>query len=257
MLNYLCAEFYKLFHRKYTWIVLAVGLALETLLASGFLLINGRGGFEDFTTGVSTLLMLLPLGFYATLLTGDMVFAGQYKNFTLKNEVSFGLSRAQIYLGKLITQIVLSVLFCAVLIGFYLGLCWLGMYHDPERDAWIMRILGYCLTVMLPLWSGVQAVVCAMFFLIRSELGGAFAAMSVFTVLPGVFWLGANLAGVREVFGHAFMTAYDHMPTVMADNAYGMFGDRAFCGKAWIVGAIWFLVFTAIGLLGFHKKEIK
>lgn len=260
MLNYIRAEFYKVFRRKYTWITLIVVLGLEALLASGFMFINGHGGFEDFSTGAGMVIFLLSLGFYATLITGDMVFAGQYKNGTLKNEVSFGLSRARIYLGKLIVQTIMSILFCAVMIGFYLGLCWLSLYHDPQTDAVILEQLGYCLATVFPLWIGVQAVTCAMMFLIKSELGGAIAALGTFAVLPSVIWLASAMisGSAGHPVGDALMTVYEHMPTTMANHVTMILEpDWSYCGRAWLVGAVWFAVFTAIGLIGFQKKEIK
>lgn len=255
MLNYLRAEFYKVLRRKYVWVTLIVLLSLEALLMCGFVSLNAHGSREYFCTGAGIVLWMLPLGFYATLITGDMVFAGQYKNSTLKNEVSFGLSRTRIYLGKLIAQTILSLLFCAVLLGFYLGMCWLFLYHDTETDALILEQLGYCLATVFPLWIGVQAVTCAMMFLIKSEVGGAFLSVGIFAVLPNVIWLASNM--IRGSLGYALTAIYRHMPTVMANAAADGVGDWAWCGRAWIVGAVWCAAFTALGLFGFHKKEIK
>lgn len=259
MLNYIRAEFYKVLRRSYVWVTLSVVLALEALLIAGFVFMNANGGYEDFCTGAFVVVMTLSFGFYATLLTGDMVFAGQYKHSTLKNEVSFGLSRARIYLGKLIAQTVLSVLFCAVVLIFYLGLCWLLLYHDPETDAVILRQLGYCLAVSFPLWIGVQAMVCAMMFLIRSELGGAFAAVGIIAVLPYAVYFTSIIVGGVGVgpLSGGLMAVYDHMPTIMVSRARDLVGDWAWCGRAWIVGAVWCAAFTALGLLGFRRKEIK
>lgn len=257
MLNYIRAEFYKVFRRKYTWITLAIVLALEALLVSGWVFTNVHGNHVDFYTGATMLTAMLSMGFCATLLTGDMVFAGQYKHSTLKNEVSFGLSRIRIYLGKLIVQTILSVLYCVVMVAFYVGLCWLTLYHDPVQDGVALQIIGYCLAVAFPLWIGVQALTCAAMFLIKSELGGAFLSVGIFMVLPNVIQLAALFAGVGRPLGDALITVYNHMPTVMADYAKELVGDWAFCGKAWIVGVVWFAVFTAIGLCGFQKKEIK
>ena len=257
MLNYIRAEFYKVFRRKYTWITLVIVLALEALLVSGWVFTNVHGNHVDVYTGVTMLAVLLSMGFYATLITGDMVFAGQYKNSTLKNEVSFGLSRSRIYLGKLIVQTILSVLYCVVMVAFYIGLCWLTLYHDPAQDALAMQIVGYCLVVVLPLWIGAQALTCACMFLVKSELGGALLSVGIFAVLPEIIQLAALFAGVGRPAGDALMTVYSHMPTVMADTAKELVGDWAYCGKAWIVGAVWFAVSTAVGLWGFHRKEIK
>ena len=53
--------------------------------------------------------LILSVGLYATLLTGDIVFSDQYKNNTLKNEVSYGVPRVRIYLGKLIVAILVAI----------------------------------------------------------------------------------------------------------------------------------------------------
>ena len=259
MLNYIRAEFYKVLHRKYVWITLTVALALEAGLVAAWALIGDDGSKLTFSFGVTNLTFLLGLGFYAALLTGDMVFAGQHKYGTLKNEVSFGLNRARIYFGKLIAQTILSILFCVVILVFYLALCAATQSHDPQTDVRAFRLLGRCLAAVFPLWAGVQAMVCAMMFLIPSELGSAFTAAGILAVLPYIVYFTALiLSGVNgSPVGSALMAAYEHMPTVMANRADAMAGDLAWCGRAWIVGAAWFAAFTAIGLCGFRKKEIK
>lgn len=259
MLNYIRAEFYKVLRRRYVWVTLAIVLALEALFALGWVSIHINETKVDFSSGIETLVFLLDVGFYATLLTGDMVFAGQYRHGTLKNEVSFGLSRARVYLGKLLTQTALSVLFCAVMVGFYLVLCAMTQSHDPLSDAEAFRRAGCCFAAAFPLWVGVQAMTCAMMFLIKSETGAVFAALGIVAVLPNVVWLASVLisGSVGHPLGDALMTVYHHMPTVLADNAKEVVGDWTYCGKAWIVGAVWFAAFTAIGLCGFQKKEIK
>lgn len=259
MLNYIRAEFYKVLHRKCVWITLAVALALEALFTLGWASIHINGTKVDFSSGIETLVFLLDVGFYATLFTGDMVFAGQYRHGTLKNEVSFGLSRARAYLGKLMTQTALSVLFCVVMVGFYLALCAITQSHDPLLDTEAFHRAGYCFAAAFPLWVGVQAMTCAMMFLIKSELGGALAALGIFAVLPNMVWLASVLISGSDgrPLGEALMAIYNHMPTIILSAAAENPVDWALCGKAWIVGAAWFAAFTAIGLCGFRKKEIK
>lgn len=255
MLNYIRAEFYKVFHRKsYLLITLAVVLGLEGLLVAGWVFTNANGNHVDFYTGAGMLCAMLTVGCYATLLTGDMVFASQYKHSTLKNEVSFGLPRSRIYLGKLIVQLALSILFCVVMVVFYLGLCWLTLYRDPELDRTAMQIVGYCLLTAFPLWVGIQAVVCACYFFIKSDFATSVAAVVIFAVTPPVLEVAALL---KSPVQEALITLHDHMPTVMIETAPQVVGDWTYCGRAWIVGAVWFAVFTAIGLCGFYRKEIK
>ncbi len=256
MMNYMRAEFYKVFHRKYTWITLVVVLALEALLVSGYLFINGHGGFETFYSGAAMLCVMLSIGFYAAMIICDMVFASQYKSSTLKNEVAFGIPRHRIYLGKFLTSLVLSLLFLVVMTGFYLALCWLTLYRDPERDAYIMQVVGYCLATALPLWIGVLACTNACLFLIRSELAASIVAVCVFVMIPPVLEVCGALFIATPAYP-VFQFLHRYMPTVMVDTAYTIAGDWAYCGQAWIVGAIWLAVFTALGISGFRKREIQ
>lgn len=259
MLNYIRAEFYKVLRRKYVWITLSAALVLEALLVTGQVVIGINGSPMTFSFGITNLIVLLGLGFYATLLTGDMVFAGQYRHGTLKNEVSFGLSRARIYLGKLMTQTALSILLCVVLVGFYLALCAMTQSHDPMPDAGALQIVAYCLVTAFPLWIGVQAATCAVLFLISSGPGGVLTALGIFAVLPRViYFMSLILSGSRgSPAGDALMAAYERMPTVILSAAAENPVNWVRCGRAWGIGTLWFIGFTAIGLLGFRKKEIK
>ena len=96
MLNYIRAETYKVLRRPYTYITLAVMLVLEGIFAAGFAFHNSHSFATPFGGAIINIVEMGVIGFCMCLLTGDMVFAGQYKNSTLKNEVSFGLSRTRI-----------------------------------------------------------------------------------------------------------------------------------------------------------------
>lgn len=256
MVNYIRAELYKVFRRKYTWITLVVVLALESLLVAGWAFTNSHGNHVDFYTGAGMLCTMLSFGFYATLLTCDMVFADQYKNSTMKNEVAFGLPRSRIYLGKYLASLLVSLLFMAVMVGFYLALCYVTLYRDPERDALIMQVVGYCLATALPLWIGGLACTCAFYFNLRSDLWASIAAISLIALVPAVLQIAeAILLGSPASTVCGFLNS--HWPTVMVDNAPSVVGGWAYCGQAWIVGAIWLAVFTALGISAFRKKEIQ
>ena len=119
MRNYLAAECYKVFHRKYFYLSLLVVLALEGLIVWGswFTWSNGNTGM-DFYSAAITMVMLLSIGLYATILTGDMVFSEQYKYNTLKNEVAFGVPRWRIYLGKLTVATLVALVAAVVMTVF-------------------------------------------------------------------------------------------------------------------------------------------
>ena len=255
MRNYLKAEFYKVSHRKYPWVTLGVVLLLESLLLLGFVILGVSP--IDFYDGATNLLTLLVLGMFAPLLTCDMVFADQYKNGTLKNELAFGLSRAKIYWGKLLAQTILSLALCAVFLGYYLGGCWLLLGHDPIEDLLAIQTVQCALACVLPLWLGMQGLCCAMCFAFRSDLMGAIAAVGLVYGLPLVLFVAGGMAG-HTAFGALLRTIQIYLPDHLLTEASGLSApDWALCARSWLVGAVWFALSTAIGLLAFRRREIQ
>ena len=128
--NYLSAECYKAVHRKYIYIFSA---AMLGLVAAFMLLLriegmsqSGDGMLMVQRVSVSELLgilaMALSAGLYFLMIAADIVFSDQYKYNTLKNEVSYGLPRWQIYLGKLTASALMAGILCLVLMGGYIGI---------------------------------------------------------------------------------------------------------------------------------------
>ena len=250
MLRYLHAEIYKAAHRKYPYGFLLAMFLCEGLLVAGWSFTNANGNDVGFSTGAGMIAMLLQIGLYSTILIGDIVFSEQYKFSTLKNEVSYGVPRGRIYLGKLAVECLTALVLCTLVIAFYLGLCWIFLPHNPAADVQTLRAVGYCLLVSLPLWLGAQGLVNLVFFLIKSSTVGSFVAVGIFMgVAPILQLLGALVHPV-------FTTLYSVMLTTPMDLAPRMVGDMALLGRAWAVGAGWFIVCTLVGLVLFRKREI-
>lgn len=268
MLNYIRAEVYKLLRRPYTYIALGVVLAIEALIVAGHIYHNvhsGPSAQSAFGGSIVLVTMFGAVGFCACMITGDIVFAGQYKNSTLKNEVSFGLSRTHIYLGKLAAQTLLSIVYMIVLVGFFVGACAVFLpiapvveagepiYYTPAADALI--IVGYYLAVGFPLWIGAQAVLCACQFLVQGEVMWSLLYVGFVFVLNVFLEVAAALTGGAA--GHTLYQISQYLPSPMLSKAKEVIGDPVFLGKAWIVGLFWVVAATAVGLYGFSKKEIK
>lgn len=271
MLNYIRAEIYKLLRRKYTYITLGVLLALEGLFAATFMFHNAHSSPSYFGEAVIYLVMLAGgIGFCISMMNGDMVFAAQYKHATLKNEVSFGLSRTRIYLGKLITLALLAMSYLVVMAAFFLGLCALALPHGTDTvltipdvvipaglagDAGALRILGWFLAAALPLWLGGLGVVCMFLFLVPSDLAVGCASLGVNLTLATIVEVAGLL--IRGPVGSMLVRISQYFPWPMLDRAPALVGNWAYLGQAWLVGAFWLALSTAIGLYGFHRKEIK
>ena len=61
----------------------------------------------------------MPMCFALLTIVVDAVFSDEYKYGTLKNTISFGISRAEIYFGKLIVEIILMLVTIALVLVVY------------------------------------------------------------------------------------------------------------------------------------------
>lgn len=262
MVNYFNAECYKALHRKYLYIFMAVILAL----AGAFMLLLRVEGMAQSQTedgmlmvqrvAVSDLMniltMSLSMGLYFLMIAADIVFSDQYKYNTLKNEVSYGLPRVRIYLGKLIASALTAVVLCAVLIGGYLGL---GCILFPVGEAFGagLATLAKWLLVALPLWLGGLGFFTMLQFLLR----GSTAATVVYVMV--VAFLGSGFMELMEVFLPTLKPVADLVRTISLNTPLALLGKQSpesVMGYAWTLGMSWLAVSTAIGLAGFRKKEI-
>ena len=249
MLNYIKAELYKTVHRNYLWIFLCVMLVLETLFA---LLWVGRREFADMAALMTTTMAFGP---YLTVLLADIVVADPYRTGTMKNEVSFGVSRSTIYLGKLWSAVIVSVIFCAVLFAFYLGGCWLFTEHsEPEAIRTNLSILGYVTAASVPLWLGTLGLSVACFLTIRSELAAG-AAVMLFLAMGEVvldILSGIQIEPVKQIASA--------LQALSPSARFGKFQSARtweLMAQHWWIGLGWLAVSTGIGLAIFRRREIR
>lgn len=251
MRDYLNAECYKILHRRYTYVALAVFLGCVVLLMALWWTTNAYGGSVSLSGALYTLVMTFSIGLYAPLITTDLVFSEQYKAGTLKNEVSFGLTRRRIYLGKLAVEVGVDVIACALAIGLYLVLCVLTLTEGADPDGMFMTRLAEmwalvprALLSALPLWLGAQGVTHLCYFLLRGGVAAPFTAIGIIIVAPGVLKLLGMLLSpvfmtIRSFTLAAPMDAWD-----------------APVWQCWAIGLGWFAVSTLLGLALFQKREI-
>lgn len=252
MADYLSAELYKVVHRKYTWIALGLFLGCVVLLTALWWATNSHGGFVPLSGALYTLVMLLSVGLYAPLITTDLVFSEQYKTGTLKNEISYGIPRSRIYLGKLVLEIAVAVLACALAVGLYLALCvpTLPLEAGPGRHAHggdkpDVGPGGPVPAVRLsPVAGGPGWLTCAF---------SCSAAAWRLPSPPSAWWPG--IPGLLRLLGlllnPLFLTALRRFTLVapMDNWDYPIW-------ECWLIGLGWLAASTLLGLLLFQRREI-
>lgn len=248
--NYLNAELYKAAHRRtYSLSMLTLILGGEALL----LFLLKTAGFSNAVTYddvLSVLPLSLTVGLYLVLAVCDLVFSDQYKQNTLKNEVAYGTPRSRIYFGKLMTAVIAAVVFCAIIIGFFLGV---GALAFPMGDAGAATAqlvkLGKALAVALPVWLGALSFAVMLLFVMK---GSATAAV--------VYVLTLALGDILDLM-QIFLPKISHICAFVQRCLINTPMDTVMNGSfdipyAWAVGTAWFIVSAVIGVICFQKREI-
>lgn len=248
MLNYIKAELWKAFRHKGIY-GLTVFLGLCTALFTGLML-----AAEDFAQMASAATTTMLLGMLVAPLLTQTVDGGTLS--TLKNEVSFGLSRSRIYLGKLLTGLALGLGLCLLLMGSYLAVGWVALPHSsPETDMVALGVVGFSLLGAVPLWCGVYGLCHMMAMLLRSTGAwmGTYYLLSFFGQ-PILVSLAAMGSGGR--LSSFLQAAIMPMSLLMPDFLSGWltWEYQFWC---WTVGMGWLAATTLLGLFWFHRREIK
>lgn len=247
MLNYIKAELWKAFRHKGTYVLVLILVVLTGLFTAMML---PAAAFYQMASAATTTMLL---GLLVAPLLTQLVDGGSLS--TLKNEVSFGVDRGRIYLGKLVAGLLLGLGLCLLLLGGYLLTGWLVLPHSPEEDLTAMAVVGFTLLGALPIWCGVYSLCHMMAMLIPSTAGWlsiyyvlTFFGQPILVALIATFTSG----GMSNLIQAILMPFSLLMPNYLS----GWIGweYQVWC---WAIGLGWLVGTTALGLFCLEKKEIK
>lgn len=253
MAEYLNAELFKLLRRKYLYIFFGTIMVGELLLVGLWVWSNVAGNPVTFDSGLGIGVNFFSMGLYLALLLSDIVFSEQYKNGTLKNEVSVGISRIRIYLGKLFSAELLGIFFCAAVLIIYTAICRL-LLPGGDTDGKGLIGFGFALLCALPLWMGALGLANLLFFLLKSNTVAAFSFVAFLWLFGGVLNLLTFLN--HEVLARVASVIYRLTLTAPFDQHLPTMPDWPYFGWCLGVGLGWLGATTVLGLLTFRKKEI-
>jgi ABC-2 type transport system permease protein len=134
MLNYMRSEFFRIFHSKVIYIMMAVLVGIS-LLVNGVLTIflHVTEGFRygTFRFSLNTLTSSLFYMLVVAAAVAWILFSSEMKNRVLHNTVAYGISRDRILLGKCIVGLAVCLILLAVLLVSYVGSAYLFL-DEPE-----------------------------------------------------------------------------------------------------------------------------
>lgn len=247
MLNYCKAELWKAFRHKGTYVLVLILVVLTGLFTA--LMLSAEAFYQMASAATTTMLLgLLVAPLLTQLVDGSSIS-------TLKNEVSFGVGRGRIYLGKLVTGLLLGLGLCLLLLGGYLLTGWLVLPHSPEEDLTALGVVGFTLLGALPIWCGVYSLCHMMAMLIPSTAGWlsiyyvlTFFGQPILVALIATFTTGRMSNLIQAVL----MPMSLLMPNYL--SGWITWEYQVWC---WAIGLGWLAATTGLGLFCLGKKEIK
>ena len=249
MLNYIKAELWKAARRR----GMLAFYAVLFLLAVTFCTQISAGTFEALASGVC---IVLVLGMLMGPILAHQVDGGVPD--TLKNELSFGLSRSRIYLGKLAAVLLTGLLVAGAILLVCVGGGWLLTDHSSEDTLVSLEVLLFALLGAVPLWCGMAAV-CHMAALLipgtavwtASYYILFFFGQPILVLVAFAFFHGNTNSMPMNLIEAILMPYTLLMPTYL--SGWLTWEYQLWC---WGIGLGWLVFSTVLGLLLLGRKDI-
>lgn len=259
MISYIKSEYFRIFRNKWTYFFILLCSVL--LVSSNVVLAMVNASEKNFpyaTTKFATSMFYsnFPIVFILCIAITAMVFGNEYTNHTMKNSVSYGISRGDIYFGKFIVEVMYSILAFLIIGAIDIGFAYLLL--ENSGVDYLFLLLRAC-AAAFPLFLVAIAVTNSFLFTIEST--GASNAASVGLLLA--FPLVCNMLGMKFTF---FMELAKLLPWNMIYyirfdmekfQPILLWGGRTGYGYYWMIAFIEIIIVSVIGFVIYKKKEIK
>lgn len=253
MLNYVKAELWKVSRRRSFWALAGILAVLAFLF---FLLCAmSEATLAELAGDLSA------FQFVGMLLAPLLVqTVDSHCTDTMKNELSFGLPRHLVYLGKLWAILAAGVGLAFALIGGALGFGWLFLAHGTEENLWTNGvILLFVILAALPLWCG-MAGFCHMAAMLIPSAGAwvtgyyllFFFGQPILVGIASLFFQGNMSAWPMEIIQIILMPYFLLMAEYLSGSLTLEY--QLWC---WGVGMLWLWASTAAGLALFSRRDVR
>ncbi|MDF2674079.1 MAG: putative type transport system permease protein [Clostridiales bacterium] len=249
MFNYIKAEFYRNFSRAQLWVFSGVIAAMALTLN---ILMSVAGNANSIDLGwlfeMMTQMLIVPIFLVATFI--DITTAEESKNLTLKNAVSFGVSRSKIALSKVIVTVGLSFVSAFIIFTVFFGSGAI-IFGTGEGSLPIIANASLRILAAIPLWIGAISVGTFIALFISNSTAAAFVYAGAFTVTSGI----VNLLTI--LVSDKFNYISDILITTQLANLKQPSVGNEILNKAIVIGIVYTILFTILSMLYIKKKEIK
>lgn len=242
MLKLIRADLYKSFHRAYLFVFMAVLTVMAILLNAAMAYTH-----TSLEIGISLAAALLLYPLFIISMFADIVTAEENKEHTMKNTISFGVSRSELFFSKIISTVLVAFSVAMITVIAYLGSAFALL--RPEQNDILEVLTDLALRVGTALLIYVAAAVLATLLATVIKRNAMFT-FSYFGVLlvPVLVFKVLNL--VNPVFGRI-----QNIMLYMQSQIIASVPQAQLLTTVWIALAH-IVVFTGLGLVLFRRQEI-
>ncbi|WP_270943078.1 ABC transporter permease subunit [Romboutsia lituseburensis] len=259
MLNYIKSEFYRNINTKGNYIFLFGFMAFACFLNivlgifanndASFRYGSTNFSFSSFYTSMGAIMIIcLP---FVLLICGQ-----EFKHSTLKNSISYGISRSQIYFSKFFVEIVIGTINLVLISASYIISAYI-MLEDSGilHFNYLIRAIVACIPLFL---VGVILAHC-LYFILENEISVWTTWIILMIVVPKILsMLGRKIVAFDKIASCMpinIMSTYTyHKGSV---SVFMSWNNQDVFIKCFIVGIIGTIIFYTLGLVLFKKRDIK
>ncbi|MGL5674828.1 MAG: hypothetical protein ACRDDX_00255 [Cellulosilyticaceae bacterium] len=252
MCNYIKAELYRNFNRIYLWLFSGV-FALGSILLNMIFAYMNHAYQSDITFSMLLELgiMWLTVPMYISIGFIEITSSEEHKFLTFKNVIAGGLSRTKMYVGKMITSVLLAFIAAAIILVCFFGsgALLLGGVGGVETSLGMDFLVR--LGTAIPLWIAAIALGMALSLVITSPTVLGFVYIGIVSFVPTICMVIEMLVweGIGRVTDLTFMAQLSRVADKMVP--FTDWHIPAF------LGVLQTLLFVAIGLSIVKKLRFK
>ena len=259
MLNYIKSEFYRNLHSKGNYIYL-FGCMSFVIFLNGVLAVfaNNTPNFAYAGTwfSFSSLYSSMGIPLVLCLLMVAVVFGQEHKSHTLKNSISYGIPRGEIYFGKFIVLLIIALINLIFISAAYIGS---GLILLDNSGSVYLNELIRALIACMPLFLISATVAHCFYFIFENETAVVMCWVSIMIIIPKVLeLLGARVEVIRKIAQFMPWNIVKDITKGSGDHKFIFFwSSQQGLINCFIVGIIGTIVFYLLGMKLFEKVEIK
>lgn len=258
MMNYIKSEWYRMTHSKecYVFTGILAGLALLLNLVL-YVFSNYVPQFRYGTVPFS--LSFLASGLNILFLAGvafvSVLYGQEKRNGLVKNAVSYGISREQLFIGKCIISAVVSICSMIVILVVFIGSAVLLLEPGNIEHTVAITLRGVASMIIAAIAYEVLAI--GLYTICEKEMVSYVVWYIIMAMIPQISnYLGIRYEVFRMISSWMPYTLLNNEVTITLGNWNCLWETPEGFMKCMISGSICFVLFFVFGLLACKKQEI-